>query len=63
MMNHNTDNRDDEDVKAIASTLAWLEEKLAGTTDKEERKSIDTSILLAQTEHKHALIRKGKSKQ
>jgi len=57
MMNHYTDNREDEDVKTTTSTLDWLEEKLAGTIEKEERKTINASILLAQTEHKHALIK------
>ena len=56
-MNHNTNNREDEEVVETANKLAWLEEKLAGTTDKEERKSIEASILLAQTEHKQALIK------
>ena len=56
-MNHNTDNREDEEVGETANKLAWLEEKLAGTTDKEERKAIEASILLAQTAHKQALIK------
>ena len=29
-MNHNTDNREDEEVGETANKLAWLEEKLAG---------------------------------
>ena len=56
-MKHNTDNRDDDEVGETANKLAWLEEKLAGTTDKEERKAIEASILLAQTAHKQALIK------
>ena len=56
-MNHNTNNKEDDEVAVTASKLSWLEEKLAGTTDKEEKKSIEASILLAQTEHKQALIK------
>ena len=53
---------EEPDIWETKRELAWLEEKQAGTTDKDEKKSIENSIKIAQKAHKKAILR-GASKK
>jgi len=65
-MNSDTAQYGDEEEPDIWETkreLSWLEEKQAGTTDKEEKNSIEKSIKIAQKAHKKAILRGASKKE